>query len=154
MNKIWWMFNKSWRPQSRKVMQSSWFFNQLTLVWSKPSVLVATTNSWVRTEVTCPGKIPSSFFLTFAILRILRMTLLLYFELWVGNDAMEYSRTSVKCWYWMQCRLHGLLWWCLLWQESVCTERNIFKQAGFLLSQVDVSFNQIQYIYEYHYIYH
>ena len=116
----------------------------LTLFWSKPSVWVATTKSWVRIEVTFPGNIPASFFLTLDILSFTAVYCYwgwLYFKLWgTGDDfllLMECSRSSVKCCYWM------LAAWCLLWQEFICTVTNIFKQAGFLLSQPDVSFTNI-----------
>ena len=120
----------------------------LTLFWSKPSVWVATTKSWVRTEVTFPGNIPSSFFLTFDILSDCYWGWL-YLKLWVTGDdfllLMECSRSSVKCCYWM------LAAWCLLWQEFICTVTNIFKQAGFYFGIS--SLPTWCFIYEY-YIYH
>ena len=55
MNNIWWMFNKSWRPQSRKVMHSSWFFNRLILVWSK-GILFQTWPSKLRRIYIHPSR--------------------------------------------------------------------------------------------------
>ena len=100
---------------------------RLTLFWSYPSVWVATTKSSVRTSVSCPGNIPSSFFQTFDILSYWGW---LYWRLWVAGETLlvtECSRGSVKFCY----RMPG----CLV-PAFICRVTNIFKQAGFYISSL------------------